>query len=409
MLPKGIYVVTTISILLKGRCLVRKMKIQTLQEPRMVKGYQILINGDKITQLDKNSFLVPSQSNKNLKYRVEKIGDGWWCECPDHQYRLVYCKHIYAVQFWLSLKEKLQKQTVTIKTPEVYQCKFCNSPNIIKYGRKGRKQAYHCKNCNRTFVVDDGFRKMRYDPQVITAMLDLYFKGVSLRKLADHLHQFFGLKINFRTIHRWIERYIKLMSEYVSSLVPELSGEFHADEMNVKVKGNWKWLWSIMDKDTRFLLASQITEKREIEDARRLFQKAKAIAKTKPKKVVTDGLPAYRKAFTKEFWVRNKAERPEHISHIRLAGDINNNLIERFQGTRRERDKVLRGMKKDDTPIVEGFDIYYNFIRPHMALNGKTPAEKANINLNLDQNRWLSLIKQALNHHTERDTPNETN
>ena len=125
--------------------------------------------------------------------------------------------------------------------------------------------------------------------------------------------------------------------------------------------------------------------------------------------MVTDGLPAYRKAFTKEFWVRNKAKRPEHISHIRLAGDINNNLIERFQGTRRERDKVLRGIKKDNTPIIEGFDIYYNFIRPHMALNGKTPAEKANINLNLDQNRWLSLIKQALNHHTERDTPNETN
>jgi len=68
------------------------------------------------------------------------------------------------------------------------------------------------------------------------------------------------------------------MNEYVSTLTPELSGEFHADEMNIKVKGNWKWLWSIMDKDTRFLLASQISEKREIEDARILFQKAKTVA-----------------------------------------------------------------------------------------------------------------------------------
>ncbi|HID16797.1 TPA: hypothetical protein EYP26_00730 [Candidatus Bathyarchaeota archaeon] len=77
---------------------------------------------------------------------------------------------------------------------------------------------------------------------------------------------------------------------------------------------------------------------------------------------------------------------------------MNNNLIERFQGTRRERNKVLRGMKVDGTPIIEGFDIYYNFIRPHMSLNGETPAERTNINLNLDQNRWLSLLKKGLNY-----------
>jgi transposase-like protein len=376
-------------------------------DARMVRGYAIIAKGDKITQLDRETFLVPSQS-KNIKYQVRRVNGEWHCECPDHQYRLVQCKHIYAVQFWLSLKRKLQKETITIKTPEIYQCKFCNSPNIIKYGKKGRKQAYHCKDCGRTFVADDEFRKLKYDPNIVTATLDLYFKGVSLRKISDHLRQMYGLQIDFSTVYRWIERYIRIMSEYVKTLIPELSGEFHADEMNIKVKGNWRWLWSIMDRDTRFLLASQITEKREIEDARRLFQKAKAIAKTKPKRVVTDGLPAYRKAFTKEFWVRNKAERPEHISHVRLAGDINNNLIERLHGTRRERDKVLRGMKKSNTPIIRGFDIYYNFIRPHQGLNGRTPAEEAKINLKLDQNRWLSLIKQAINHQTKCNTPKTT-
>jgi hypothetical protein len=47
-------------------------------------------------------------------------------------------------------------------------------------------------------------------------------------------------------------------------------------------------------------------------------------------------------------------------------------------------------------PIREGFNIYYNFIRPHMSLNGETPAERTNINLNLDQNRWLSLLQESL-------------
>ncbi|MHC1584140.1 MAG: SWIM zinc finger family protein [Methanosarcinales archaeon] len=34
----------------------------------------------------------------------------WRCSCPDHKYRKVVCKHIYAVGFWLALKQKLEKR-----------------------------------------------------------------------------------------------------------------------------------------------------------------------------------------------------------------------------------------------------------------------------------------------------------
>jgi len=40
----------------------------------------------------------------------------------------------------------------------------------------------------------------------------------------------------------------------------------------------------------------------------------------------------------------------EHVSHIRLAGDMNNNPVERLHGTRREREKILRGMKVENYP-----------------------------------------------------------
>jgi len=61
-------------------------------------------------------------------------------------------------------------------------------------------------------------------------------------------------------------------------------------------------------------------------------------------------------------------------------------------------------MKTVNLPIIEGFDIYYNFIRPHMGISNLTPSEKANVNLNLNQNKWLSLLKEALNHHREINT-----
>ena len=46
--------------------------------------------------------------------------------------------------------------------------------------------------------------------------------------------------------------------------------------------------------------------------------------------------------------------------------------------------------------MIDGWRIYYNFIRPHQALDGKTPAEMANLDLHLGENKWLSLIKQSV-------------
>jgi len=73
---------------------------------------------------------------------------------------------------------------------------------------------------------------------------------------------------------------------------------------------------------------------------------------------------------------------------------VNNNRIERFHGTVRERNKVMRAIKKPDSTIIEGQRIYYNHIRPHMALEGKTPAEVAGIDLQLEGNKWETIIKK---------------
>ncbi|MCJ7718400.1 transposase [Candidatus Bathyarchaeota archaeon] len=112
--------------------------------------------------------------------------------------------------------------------------------------------------------------------------------------------------------------------------------------------------------------------------------------------LITDGLPAYHDAYKKEYWTMKKETRTEHIGHITIRGDHNNNKIERFNGEVRDREKVMRSLKKVDTPILSGYQIYHNFVRPHMALNGKTPAQKANIESN--EARWMSLIKKASQH-----------
>ena len=72
----------------------------------------------------------------------------------------------------------------------------------------------------------------------------------------------------------------------------------------------------------------------------------------------------------------------------------NNNKMERMNGEIRDREKVMRSLEKIDTPILTGYQIYHNYVRPHEGLEGKTPAEAAAIDVR-GQNKWVTIIQNA--------------
>ncbi len=167
------------------------------------------------------------------------------------------------------------KEPIKEVVDKPFCCTHCGSENYTKYGKKNGKQVYMCKNCNRRFVDNLYFENLKADPKVICVTLDLYFKGISLRKISDHLRQFYDLKVHFTTIYNWIVNYISIMDEYTSQFQPRLGTVWHADEMMVNINGDWFYLWNIMDEFTRFHLASVISKERKIKDARKAFQVAK--------------------------------------------------------------------------------------------------------------------------------------
>jgi putative transposase len=83
-----------------------------------------------------------------------------------------------------------------------------------------------------------------------------------------------------------------------------------------------------------------------VHEARNLFRKGKEAVSKTPTSLITDGLLAYHGAFKKEFW---RQKNPlEYVSAIRMSGGMNNNKMERFNGEVRDREKVMRNLKKKD-------------------------------------------------------------
>jgi len=362
---------------------------------RLYRGAQMIENGVTPVQLSKDRFEIPSQSSDKT-YIVSNYANKWQCTCPDHEFRHMACKHIHAVALWQKLASKLEEDH---KKESVFRaaqsndlgCKFCGSLDITKYGKRKGRQYYWCKTCARKFTLNQGFEGLCYDSRIVAATLDLYFKGVSLRKIADHLHQIHGLNIDHSTVYRWIVRYIDIIEAYVATLEPELGNLWHGDEMKIKVKGEWKWLWNTMDEKTRFQIVSMIADARGLPEAKKTFKKSKKVGGKKPAVIVTDGMPGYKGAFKTVFYDHHQSVK--HIADVALQTGMNNS-IERMHGSFREREKVMRGVKSMETPIFEGNRIYYNFVRPHQALEGKTPAEMAGVGVE-GENKWMGLIKNA--------------
>jgi putative transposase len=373
-------------------------------DARMTRGLEIS-KRSPIRENEDGSFAVPSLTSEGVSYEVRAIGKDWVCDCPDflnRADRIEACKHIFGVRFWIAARTELQNQP----KPKVFaedsvQCDKCGSIRVIRYGKTPTKQTYWCKDCSHKFTPSL-LKGAKYTPEMITLTLDLYFSGLSLRKISRTVNDHFGTEMGKSSIYRWIQTFVPKIGDYVNSLTPQTSDTWHADELFVKMKGgvnekqyNAKsvaYLWNVMDRKTRFLLASKLSRYRDEVSADRAFVEASLNAgRVMPERVFTDSLKSYRAAIKK--WPLDK--RPEHIPRAGVGKPhANNNRIERLNGTLRERVKVQRGWKTMKTPLAEGQRIHYNFVKPHMALEAQTPAQVAGIGV--QGNKWLAMLRASL-------------
>jgi putative transposase len=367
--------------------LVNMAQMLTAREQR---GQTIAQSNGQVQRIDEILYTVKSQSG-NGEYIVNKVNGEWTCTCPDNTYRHVPCKHIHAVNFSLSIRAEVKVRTTIKPIENLSNCIYCGSTNLRKDGVRKNKcgtiQIFECKDCHKYVTFNVGFERMKHNPQAITSAMQLYFSGESLRNTMESL-ELLGVKVSHQTVYNWIKKYVRLMRDYAEKITPNVSDTWRADEIYIKVHGDMKYLFAMMDDETRFLIAQEVAETKEKHDARVLFFRAKRLMGKQPKTLITDGLASYAVASQQVY------EGTKHVREITLKGAIHNNKMERMNGEIRDREKTMRGLKKSRTPILQGYQIYHNYIRPHESLNGKTPSEACGIKVE-GKNKWLTLIQNA--------------
>ncbi|MBA7690237.1 hypothetical protein ES703_98761 [subsurface metagenome] len=265
-------------------------------------------------------------------------------------------------------------------------CKYCGGNAVVKFGKYKGVQRYWCKVCNRKFKADDTTFHMKTPVRQVTSALSMFYEGMSIKAIRRNLQQEYGNMPSTATIYEWIQKYTQYATDSIKDYQPKSVGDtWIADETVLEIDGQNMWLFDIIDDKTRYLLATRLTRSRTTRDAQMLIDKAIKTAGKSPKVVITDKLKSY---------IDVRYGGGEHRQGRPFALKDSTQKIERWHSTLKTRTKVMRGLKNFETAtdFVNGWLVHYNYLRPHTALDDKTPAEVAGVEY--PYRNWADIIRK---------------
>jgi len=195
---------------------------------------------------------------------------------------------------------------------------------------------------------------------------------------------------------------------------PRIKGNLHTDEKQMKVGKIDHYDINTIDSKTKFILEEEFMKSRTKKKIHQHFKrikdriydqllvrynkdKHKPVKKRKLFSFIQDGFENYKSAAKKYFNRVCKIEAGVPIACKKYGLEHNNNPIERYNQDINDRYKTIRHWNNFESAkdTLKMRHIIHNFVNPHQELNGKTPAEAAEIKIDLGRNKLLKLIEIA--------------
>ena len=193
-----------------------------------------------------------------------------------------------------------------------------------------------------------------------------------------------------------------------------MKGRQHYDEKYVPMKSKKDhYDLNCIDSKTKYITAHLFVNKRTKKKCVQFLSQIKETCydqileryreeRKKPKEkrklitFVSDKFANYKTAWSKNFSRVSRLNFGVPIACRKYKLEHNNNAIERENGNIKDRIKIMRG-GFESFQRAEAFlnmrRVIHNFVNPHQSLNGKTPAEEAEIRINLGRNKLKGLIQ----------------
>ena len=107
-----------------------------------------------------------------------------------------------------------------------------------------------------------------------------WIRKLSLRNARNALQRRYGINISHTTVWNNAQYMAKSAKEkgIMGGLIPELPGIFHMDEIYVKVKGVWHYLWLATDPKTKIISGWALSTSRDTEGAKELMESILSVA-----------------------------------------------------------------------------------------------------------------------------------
>jgi predicted HTH domain antitoxin len=121
-------------------------------------------------------------------------------------------------------------------------------------------QRYFCKNCRRKFADNDALPKMKTPVWIISLTLNCYYNGMSLGAIQKEINQRHGAYYAQSGIYNWIMRFSEQAALQANTFKPESGCRWFLAITPVITGERRLYFLDIFDIDSRFLLASQLSE-----------------------------------------------------------------------------------------------------------------------------------------------------
>ena len=268
-------------------------------------------------------------------------------------------------------------------------CKYCSSPNIVKYGTFQGMQRYFCKNCRRKFADNDALPKMKTPVWIISLTLNSYYNGKSLGAIQKEINQRHGAYYAQSSIYNWIMRFSEQAALQAKTFKPVTGDRWFLSITPVITGKRRLYFLDIFDMNSRFLLASQLSETLTPAEIINLINstgfETQIISQRQVTIMLSDALSQTKLELI------NEASR-QFINIIFKQAELVS--IKEFNAPLKKRNKVVhnyKSMKKAQT-LTAAWRLHYNFFMDNDKPKHIIPANKTGKPL---FKNWEDIISQS--------------